>query len=805
MDDYLLNLSSCINKVVRMQRWVWFIALCVMLGACGSKEDRRDGFFNNALSLESSGRMAEARVQARNVVKLDPNHVGAYLLLARCALHDQNWRDAFGNYQRAVELERDNVEALLGTGRLYLLSGETAKAEEAAAKILQKDPESLDGKLLQAGAILRSGRLDQAADLLTAILHSNPESEDALVAMSVVHAESGRLEEALKVVEAGLVADPSSRALLFRAAGLAADAGQFTVAEERLRKLIDLDPDNAGLRLLLVALYDRQGDKAKVENLLAELLASDPASEDARLRLVDFLMRQGRAQEALELIRQTPDGPTPKLRLAMSGVHMAKGEGEEALALLTALADDAGAGPLALEARLRLAELLLRRGDQAGAMLQVDLVLARNPGDFKAHAFRGQLLMMAGRFEEAVGEFRVAANESPDDQALAILLARAQFAQGNTLLGLESLRAFLGRSPQSVPVRMELAALHERQGQAEDALKVLREGLVGENPPVELELAMGDIEARRQRLDAARDHFLRASEIERIRPPALLRLARLEALRQNWDEARTRFAEFAQAYPDDMGGAEGMVAVEFAAGRSAEAVTWAQQRAALRPDDALAADLLGRALLRAGRTAEAEEAWREAQRRAPEWTTPSTRLAQLLAGSDRADEAIAEARSALAKNPGAVAEALLLGQLLQHAGQEDEAETIYRGLLQKHPQIKPAANNLAYLLANRPQVSPDMLREALDLATMAASSNDPMAVDTLGWVHYRLGDLQTAQDYLRQAHEVLPEDPAVTYHLAQVLADQGHTAEARELLARIMEQGGSFYERPAAKALLDRL
>ena len=83
------------------------ILICVLMvlafAACGSKEERRDGFFANGLKAEAEGRIPEARIEAKNVIKLDPNHVGAYLLLGRCALKEQNWREAFGSYQRAVD------------------------------------------------------------------------------------------------------------------------------------------------------------------------------------------------------------------------------------------------------------------------------------------------------------------------------------------------------------------------------------------------------------------------------------------------------------------------------------------------------------------------------------------------------------------------------------------------------------------------------------------------------------------------------------------------------------------------------
>jgi len=783
-----------------MQRVLCCLLMAMMLFACGSKENRRDGFYANGLGFEKSGRYSEARVEAKNVIKLDPNHVGAYLLLARCALKDQNWREAFGNFQRAAELEPDNAEALLGVGRLYLLSGDTAEAEAHANRILAKDPASLDGLLLRAGAMLRSKRFDEARMQLGVVFAGDPANEDALLALSVIHAEQGQGAEALAVIGKGLIARPDSRPLHFRAANLAADMGDYAVAEEHLLKLKELDPGNRGVQVLLAALYERMGLAGRVEGILRELLAAEPESEEARLRLVDYLMRNDKAEDALAVAGEGQ--PTPKLRLASAGVLMAMGRGGEGEAALAALVQDAEAGPSGIEARLRLSELKLRRGDRSGALVEVDEVLRLNPADTRAHAARGRIFMLQGRFEEALAELRIALHDAPEDMAVAVLMARAQFALGNTLSGVESLRNFLLKKPDAQPVRLELAAHHQRAGEPDAALAVLQDGGIDGGMPARLLLAMGDIEARREHFDAAEVHYRRAAHEQEALVPALLRLGSMQGSRKDWEAARRTFDELLQASPDAHGGAEGVVAVELAAGRGEAALTWAGERAASRPEDPLASDLLGRTALRLGDADGAEKSFREAQRRAPEWSVPSARLAGLYASTGRKDTAMAECRVALDKNPDSVPEALLLGQLLQLSGDAAEAEAIYRKLLDRHPDLLPAANNLGYLLATAQAPTPQQLSEALALATKASAGGDPSALDTVGWVHYRLGEKDAALQFLRKAHESLPEDPAVTYHLARVLADLGQTGEARGLLTTLLARTQDFPDLAQARELL---
>lgn len=788
-----------------MRSLLWLYVLCVVLAACGSKEERRDAFYRNAVKLEAEGRLSEAKVELKNVIKIDPQYAGAYVVMARCAIKEQDWRTAFGAYSRAVELDAGNAEAALGLGRLYLLAGDMAKAEEFAAKVIQLDPGSVDGVMLKAGIQVRSKNYPEAVARLNEVFAKDPANEDAILTLSVVLAQQGKAAEALATITRALERQPESRALHFRAANLAADMGDFKQAEQQLLALRKLEPANPGVPTLLASVYERMGEPARVESMLQEVLAADPGAEDPRMRLADFYMRTARPEAALEILSKAPGGMTPKQRLAIVAVKAATGRGSEAEADLAALAADPKAGPTAIDARLSLSEFKLRRGDRDGALAEIDEVLRANPKDTRGHAAKGRILLTMRRFEESAAELRIALNDTPEDAGLTVLLARGQFALNHNLSGVEVLQSFLSKKPDSAPVRLELAAHYQRQSQPDTALEVLRAGLGKDAQAPQLQLAIGDIEAQRGRAEQAMAAYRQAAMVKDIEIAALLRQGGLSATRKDWAGARQAFEEALRRNPDAHGAAEGIVAVEFDAGHPDAAATWARSRMESRPKDALAADLLGRVSLRQKNMDGAEKAFREAQARAPQWAVPTARLASLYAATKREDVAIAECRTALEKRPESVPEALLLGQLLQVKGDLAGAESTYRKLLERNPGLQPAANNLAYLIVADPQASAARLSEALNLATMASGSGDPASLDTLGWVNYRLGDKVAARANVEKAFEALPEEPAVVYHFAKLLAEEGQKAKARELLSRIVTDKAAFAELRDAKALLETL
>ena len=65
-----------------------------------------------------------------------------------------------------------------------------------------------------------------------------------------------------------------------------------------------------------------------------------------------------------------------------------------------------------------------------------------------------------------------------------------------------------------------------------------------------------------------------------------------------------------------------------------------------------------------------------------------------------------------------------------------------------------------------------------------------------------MGDKDAALQFLRKAHESLPDDPAVTYHLARVLVDLGQTGEARGLLTTLLARTQDFPDLAQARELL---
>ncbi|MCP9464369.1 MAG: tetratricopeptide repeat protein, partial [Nitrospira sp.] len=148
---------------------------------------------------------------------------------------------------------------------------------------------------------------------------------------------------------------------------------------------------------------------------------------------------------------------------------------------------------------------------------------------------------------------------------------------------------------------------------------------------------------------------------------------------------------------------------------------------------------------------------------------------------------------------------MTLASSLTDAGQFDRAIEEYEKILQYNPRSLLAANNLASLLTDH-KGDPKSLERALALAqdfeTMAPN---PYFLDTLGWIHFKLGNSGQAVHFIQQAVAKVPDHPVVNYHLGMAYYKTGKAAEAKTHLQKAVASPTPFPGIEEAKAVLAQL
>jgi len=111
-------------------------------------------------------------------------------------------------------------------------------------------------------------------------------------------------------------------------------------------------------------------------------------------------------------------------------------------------------------------------------------------------------------------------------------------------------------------------------------------------------------------------------------------------------------------------------------------------------------------------------------------------------------------------------------------GKLDEMERSLRQVIAATPDNQHAYNALGYSLAERNV----RLNEAYALIDKALkmAPGDPFIMDSMGWVQYRMGRLDEAEQTLRRAY-ALRNDPEIAVHLGEVLWMKGDKAGAQKI------------------------
>ena len=396
-------------------------------------------------------------------------------------------------------------------------------------------------------------------------------------------------------------------------------------------------------------------------------------------------------------------------------------------------------------------QLLGRAKDKEAAIAMLERLIAPYQGTMEARIVRAQIALARGDKALARSEAQAALAAKPDAEIALLMLAQVTEDEAQVVSLMEN---FLKRYPKAGDVRAAYARVLVNRKDYPAARREF-ELLVKAQPDNAAHLyALGILATQMNDAPGAEQYFTRFVEIlgrnpedERDPSRALLILSQLAEERGDLPGA----LQWLDKVPEN---------------------TDAQTRfnAQVRRVQLVAkgGDLAGaRRLLSEIKPDEPE---RQAQLMATE--------AQLLRDAGQLDQAFAAMDAAakrFPKNPDLLYDFALLAEKL---GKVDVMEAQLREVMTQAPDNHHAYNALGYSLAERNV----RLQEAYGLIAkaLAMAPDDPFIMDSMGWIHYRMGNLSEAEKFLRRAYG-LRQDPEIAVHLGEVLWQKGQKGAAQQL------------------------
>ena len=434
--------------------------------------------------------------------------------------------------------------------------------------------------------------------------------------------------------------------------------------------------------------------------------------------------------------------------------------------------------PDSIEARKALIALALHNKDHDEVINQLNYLLAISDDPEEGYSLATTILAREEDKARAMATMEQLVAHNPDNPYAWMALSRIAVTADDTDKALQSVDKALQTSPDLPSALLLKAQILVRMDRNDDARKLLARAVKKHPDNTNLHFAYGRMLLDGEDLEGARAQFARVVELEPENPDGLYSLALLELETGQYKAGEGHLMQLLEIDPNIQ-----------------NAYYYLGYSSLKQGDDQAALQWYGKV--------ESGDYWSQAQ----------LRIAEILVRNGNIDTMQNHMRLLRQKDPTqSVTYYLLEGQVLTDAGLNREAYDLYvealqsspdnadllyahslaaeklgkldiaernmRQILEQDPDNVRTLNALGYTLADRTT----RYEEALGYINRAYAQepDDPAIIDSLGWVHFRLGNYAQARQHLQRAWD-MTQDGEIGAHLGEVMWVQGDHDEARAI------------------------
>ena len=715
--------------------------LLLLALACGPSDPMPE-----VRKLQDAGDFEQTIGLLRQIVREDPSHTEASLLLGKALLRTGNAGLAVWPLRKAAEFPDYAVEAGMLMTRAILASGTSLDAVEEIEKVLEIEPNNLNASALLADAHRSTREIEVSLANIERVLELHPTNLAVLVTRVTALIALHRIEEAgasLDAAQASFDAfenDIASRMLArlcVARASFTAERGEMEKAEKHYADCAKQFPTEAAAVTEIVAFYDRIQKSERATEVLERAsieLSTDP-----------FRTTLTRRMDALGIL-----GTKEQLLLE-------RAETQHSTEAWFAVADD-----------------YVQRGRFDKAIDAFENALSLSPGSPRLSFAYADTLVQAEQFEKA----REVANQLEQPKFQSLILGRIFLAEGNSRDALAAFETGIELWPENAVGRFLAGQAAEGVGEFKQAISHYRESFRASPGSSAAGLALAKLYASQGSLKGAlqvsgkylqtpahyQDPEALLVNIRSAHALALSKLVdkKLARLSKIPGQAAVAVAERASIWAK-AGATEQAVGVVEAAGLdltdSANSIAFRvlieqlemlgqhkkimgpiEVALAAYPDDSIFHELHGRALYAAAQPDQARASYKRAlELDAANWRALEG-LAVLATAAGDTPRALNLYDRALAADPEDAMTAFAAVALVRETDPDEAAQRLER-LLDAHPHAATAANDLAGILADRGE-----LERASIYAARAAWFHLPEAAKTLERIEQLRAGAATAME-----------------------------------------------------------
>ncbi len=596
----------------------------------------------------------------------------------------------------------------------------------------------------QVTAYGRSELANKAMEEYRLAIEADPSSEFLTSGLAELYVKTGRIRDAVLEAQDIIKRDPNNLEahkllgrIYLRSLGDMPSNGNgsenvLRLAIEQYEQIVKIEPTNVDDHLLLGRLYRLDNDSQKAEDELKTAVKLDPDSDEAVTTLALLYSDEGDTSHALQVLSAVPDtGRSAKLYAALGATYEQRKDYKDAI-------------------------------DAYKHAIQLD----RDNLD----AIRGlaENLLNDGQIDAALDQYKVIADANPEDAQTYLRISEIYRRQGKYDQALDGLKKAEAMVPDALEVPYNIAVVYEAQGRYDEAIKILQDLLKKTEKP-DNSYSQGDRNNRGifvERLGMVyRDQENYQAAVEAFRKMIPL----------GDDNAKTGYQDIIDTYR--------------------EAKQWPQATAVAReavqkmPDDRELRMVLDAQLADTGDPEKPLADVRSLLKGKPEDREVYVRLAIMYTRLKRysdAEDALNKAEQLSTKPEDKEYVYFLRGDTYEHEKKYDLAEAEFKKVLTANPQSAVTLNYLGYMNADRGV----QLEESLNYIKTAVSLDPTNGayLDSLGWVYFKLGKYDLAEENLNKASLRMGSDPTVQDHLGDLFQKTGRLKLAAAHWERAVEE-----------------
>ncbi len=794
---------------------------------------------HGAAQLDDAAALEAAREEA---VRFNVDGVGGKTVLGLYNMARKEYELAIGAFREALAVQPTDAWSLTHMAQCLQALDRSEEAQNAYERAIHINP---DQPIAHKGlAHLAKTRGDDQAyqghlEICQRLIPNDPWVRAELLARK----ELADPEAAIARREALAFENPEDLQNLQRLAALSETVGDLVKADDFYDRIVKLRPDDRHTVVAVTQYYSRTNRPERALDMLTGFGDARPTvveRANARILVAGHHLRQGHTDRAEQTLRAAVElTETPELARSLAEFYWKSvDDPRKALAWFDKAVELAQRVQSPLLPRIleaRVACLLDGRiNDTASAQRDVAQLLERFRDESRAYLLSSEIHARMGRIDEAIAALSEHLAKEPNHPYALFQRAKHQARRGRLApaiqdletikratplalrleprillaslyhrsdrkdLWIHELESLAKESPDAPTVLEELVNAYLREHRPQDADRIVTAQInrTTDNPNAQWFFLRGKVSLELNDLDKALADFHRAARLEEFSAASVTKVLDLYLQIGRFADGVTYFERYGGQRRNDLAPLSRYGALLGRSGRTAQAVEQLHKAIAVAlADEPESASVIASTLplafaepndiaqaitlLKARR---AEEVSRRAQDRL---------LAQLYQLAGLLDDAASTLDTLIQSAANDRERAALLqelGDVHQRARHWDRARAAYEEALKYDPVNWVVLNNLAYLLASEPGHG----EQALPYARQAAAlSDNPAALDTLGWTYVGLGRYPAAIAELNRSLNLAPGAALTMYHLGEAYRLDGQFIEAVGVLQNAQTTAGT--------------